>query len=380
MAAVRVDVKPELLRWACERAGEGGAALRERFNLDAWMRGETRPTLNQLEDFARAARVAVGYLFLPEPPEERLPIRDMRTMGGKGVRRPSPDLLDIIYLCQQRQEWYREYAEQNGHEPVSFVGSATLNDTPERVAADMRRVLEFDTAARRECSNPGETMRLLIERAESAGILVMVSGVVKNNTSRILDPNEFRGFALADPLAPLVFVNGADSKAAQMFTLAHETAHLWLGESALSDVSLGTSTNNRTERWCNQVAAEFLVPVEELKQMAVSDPIGNLNTYKQAFKVSRPVILRRLLDAGAISRGQFDQIYPAILSQSGSAKSKSSGGDFYNTLPVRASKRFVRALLASTAAGQTLYREAFQLLGINSVKTLKGVAQRVGGV
>jgi Zn-dependent peptidase ImmA (M78 family) len=381
MAIIRVDIKPELLLWACDRAGDGGAALRERFaNLDAWIQGEAKPTLKQLEDFAKFARVAVGYLFLPEPPVEKLPIRDLRTLGGKGVRRPSPDLLDVLYLCQQRQEWYREYAEQHGEEPAAFLGSAALDDSAVDVAAEMRRILEFDTAARRECSSPSDLMRLFIERAELVGILVMVSGVVKNSTNRVLDPEEFRGFALVDPLAPIIFVNGADSKPAQMFTLAHELAHLWLGESALSNVSLSETANNRTEKWCNQVAAEFLVPLAELKKMAISDPLGHLDTYKQLFKVSRPVILRRLLDATLINRNQFGQAYAAAIQQANPPKPKSPGGDFYNTLPVRASKRFVRALVASTSAGQTLYRDAFQLLGITSVKTLRRIGQRIGGV
>src|SRR5262249_31074949 len=162
------------------------------------------------------------------------------TVGGKGVRRPSPDLLDVIYLCQQRQEWYREYADRHGLDAATFVGSATLKSSPIDVAEEMRRTLGFDLAARHGCANAAESLRLFVDHAEAAGVLVMVSGVVKNSTNRPLDPDEFRGFALADRLAPVVFVNGVDSKPAQMFTLAHELAHLWLGESAVSDVSLSS--------------------------------------------------------------------------------------------------------------------------------------------
>ncbi len=381
MAIIRVDVKPELLRWACDRAGDGEGALRKKFaNLDAWIRGETRPTLKQLEEFARAARVAIGYLFLPEPPIERLPIRDMRTVGGKGVRRPSPNLLDMIYLCQQRQGWYRDFAERHDEDPIAFVGSVTLATAPTDVAADMRRTFDFDMAARRGCPNPIELMRLFIDRVEESGVLVMVSGVVKNSTNRVLDAEEFRGFALADPLAPVVFVNGADSKPAQMFTLAHELAHLWLGESAVSDVSLNTMASEATERWCNLVAAEFLVPLAELKRMAEADPLGRFEAYRQAFKVSRPVVLRRLLDARLISRSEFDEEYARAFQQAAINRPQSSGGDFYNTLPIRASKRFVRAILASVKSGETSYTETFQLLGIKNIKTLRGISHKVGVV
>lgn len=380
MATIRVEVKPEMLQWACERAGDSGAALRERFpQLATWIRGDAKPTLKQLEDFARAARVSLGYLFLPEPPQESLPISDLRTVRGRGVRKASPDLLDVIRLCQQRQEWYREHAEQHGEEPVAFVGAAKITDSAVAVADKMRRVLDLGTDARRTCDTIDDAMRLFIDHTEQAGVLVMVSGVVKNSTNRPLNPDEFRGFAIADQLAPLIFVNGVDSKSAQMFTLAHELAHLWLGQSAVSDADFGGTPDDKTEKWCNQVAAEFLVPLAELKALVDGDPLDDLNHYSRVFRVSRLVILRCLLDGGLIDREQYSERY-AILSSQPATKKPSSGGSFYNTLPVRASKRFIRALVVSTLEGKTSYRDAFQLLGISSVKTFRGIGERVGGV
>jgi Zn-dependent peptidase ImmA (M78 family) len=222
-------------------------------------------------------------------------------------------------------------------------------------------------------------MRLFIERAEVAGVLVMISGVVKNITKRPLDPDEFRGFALSDRLAPLIFINGADSKAAQIFTLAHELSHLWLGKSALSNANISGLANSNIEKWCNKVAAEFLVPLAEIKQMGTHNALTQLDTYADTFKVSKLVILRRLLDAELVSRKQFDDTYGALIRVI-KPPAPTTGGDFYNTLPARASKRFVKALVASTLEGQTLYSDAFQMLGIRSTKAFLGIGQKVGAL
>ena len=152
----RVAVEADLLRWARERAGEGAAdELSRRFpKLPEWEAGAAKPTLNQLEAFARAAHVPVGYLFLPQPPEEHLPISDFRTHDGRRLPRPSPNLLDMIYACQERQDWYREFSLASRLPEAEFVGSATLNQRPEDAAAAMSARLRFDLAARAAC-RPG---------------------------------------------------------------------------------------------------------------------------------------------------------------------------------------------------------------------------------
>jgi IrrE N-terminal-like domain len=255
--STRVEVNPELLAWARQRSGLAFDDVAHRFPmLAAWERGEQQPTLKQLESFAQATHTPVGFLFLPAPPVEKVPIPDYRTIGDSGVRQPSADLLDTIYQCQQRQDWYRDFAILNRERSVEYVGSLSAAAPVTAAAESIRAALEFDADNRG--SSRAEALRILIERAEALGFLVMVNGVVGSNTHRKLDPQEFRGFALADPVAPLVFVNGADTKAAQIFTLLHELAHLWLGGTALDDVDLATHGWQDTERWCNQVSAEVL--------------------------------------------------------------------------------------------------------------------------
>ena len=244
------------------------------------------------------------FSFQP-PPHEPLPIPDFRTHDGRGVRRASPDLLDMLYACQERQGWYRDFALTTRLPEAAFVGSASLREGPEDVAARMARALGFDLAARAACRTWEEALRLFIGQADGIGVLVMVSGVVLSNNRRTLDPEEFRGFALADKRAPLVFINGADTKSGQMFTLAHELAHLWLGGfGGFGRSAAPLSGYRREEVWCNAVAAELLVPLAALRPALRPDEAleQSLARLARQFKVSTLVVLRRLLDAGALDR------------------------------------------------------------------------------
>ena len=380
---MRVAVNPALIRWARERAGRTQEALAARFKkLPEWEAGETQPTLKQVEAFARAVHVPVGYLFLTEPPDEPVPIPDFRTVAGRAVRQPSPNLLDTIYACQERQSWYRDFARVAQQPEVGFVGSATVETRPEAVAARMRETLGFDLAARRACPTWADALRLFIRQADAAGVLVMVSGVVMSNTRRRLDPAEFRGFALCDPLAPLIFVNGADTKAAQMFTLAHELAHLWLGASALSNSEAAPPAEARREEvWCNAVAAELLVPLAVLRvELRDAEPLPQaLARLARAFKVSTLVILRRLLDTGWLDRAPFDAAWAQESARLRTlAQRGSNGGDFYRTTLARVSRRFAHALVVSTLEGQTLYRDAYRMLGVSKAETFDRLGREVG--
>lgn len=345
----------------------------------AWESGERRPTLKQLEKFARTTHTPIGYLFLDAPPVERIPIPDFRTVANASIERPSPDLLETIYICQQRQEWYREFARAEGEGPVAVVGSASLQSDIPEIAAHMRSVLGFDLDERRRIPTWTDALRRFVEQADVAGVLVMVSGVVGNNNTRKLNPDEFRGFALVDDFAPLVFVNGADTKAAQMFTLAHELAHIWLGQSALSDATAADVPANQVESWSNRVAAEFLVPAEHLRGARRSGrPLGEeMQRLARLYKVSTLVILRRLYDVGMLGREAMWKAYADEVVRL-RAMPRGSGGDFYLTQAARVSKRFARALIVSTLEGQTLHRDAFRLLGFSKLDTFRELGRSVG--
>lgn len=376
----RVEIRPELLRWARERAGYSEDRLIGRFpKLPDWERGETHPTLRQLEDYAKATHTPVGFLFLQTPPVEVLPIPDFRTIGNAHIGHPSPDLLDTLYLCQQRQAWYRDFVLATGEERLALVGSVRTTDPIIATATRIRDALGFDLAERQRLPTWTDALRRFIEQADRLGVLVMVSGVVGSNNRRRLDPQEFRGFALADEFAPLVFINGADTKAAQMFTLAHELAHVFLGQSAVSDAQALAIPDHVVERWCNQVAAELLVPLEALR--AAFDARAPLrdetDRLARRFKVSTLVILRRIHDAGGLGRDAYWRAYEEEVARI-RALPKGSGGDFYLTLGARASKTFARALVISTLEGRTPFTEAFRLLGFKKMATFREVGHSLG--
>lgn len=378
--ATRVEISPELLTWARQRSGLSVDDLSARFpKLSAWEHGEQFPTLKQLENYAQATHTAVGLFFLPEPPEERLPIPDYRTIGDAAIHRPSPDLLDTIYQCEQRQDWYRDHAVVNREDPVEFVGSLTTAVPPVQAAATVRDALDFEPANRG--STWTDALRILVDRAEGLGFLVMVNGVVGSNTHRKLNPEEFRGFALVDQMAPLVFINGADTKAAQIFTLVHELAHLWLGEAALDDNDLSSEPETETERWCNQVAAEVLIPLSGLADEPENEDsvTAQIEHLARRFKVSTLVALRRLYDTRRMGWADYRAAYQTELGRVLGFLSERSGdgGNFYNTQPLRVSKTFTRAVVTSTLEGQTLYRDAFQMLGFKKLSTFNELASRL---
>lgn len=377
--AERVAVSPTLLSWALDRSGLTEEDSRyERFSR--WASGDEQPTFRQLETFATATHAPLGYLFLPSPPVEKVPIPDFRTMGNVGVSTPSPDLLDTIYDSQVRHDWYRSYAVEQDYDPLPFVGSASVNDPVIQVADDIRRTIGFTMDERPQYKRWEDALRRLIDAIESVGVLVMVSGIVGGNTRRKLNPEEFRGFALTDPMASLIFVNGADSKAAQIFTMVHELAHVWLGETALSEAGMATQSSNAHELWANQVAAEVLVPIANLRKdyRQSADP-AELQRLAKLYKVSTLVVLKRIHDAGFLTWDDYQKRYATELARVKEIMAiKGSGGNYYDTQPLRVSQNFARAVIVDALEGRTLFRDAYGLLGATKRKTFDGLAEKLG--
>lgn len=373
----RVDVSPDLIKWAINRTDKA-QALEQDFPVLKWISREKQPTLKQLEKFAKATSTPVGLFFLPTPPVEKLSIPNFRTIEDNKGYHPSPDLLETVQTMERRQEWIRSYFVDQSYDPLTFVGSAKRTDNIKLVAKAIRITLGLNNGWAAGCSNWQEALRMLQRKVEAAGIFVFVSGIVGNNTHRKLNVNEFRGFVLVDDFAPVVFINGADGKAAQMFTLAHELAHIWFGASAAFDLNNLEPSLDEIEVLCNKVAAEFLIPEEELytfwkKVHRDDDRFGKI---ARQFKVSEIVAARRALDLKFINKSEFFEFYN-VKQQEMYEQTTNGGGDFYRTQAVRIGRRFAETVITATKEGSLLYREAYRLTGLNG-RTFSELAERLG--
>jgi Zn-dependent peptidase ImmA (M78 family) len=361
---VRVPIKNNLLTWAIERAGYAVEAFLVREPDTAkWMAGEKEPTLKQLEAFARKVHVPFGYLLLQEPPEEPAVLPLFRTAGGAGVIPPA--VRDTINMVQRRQEWLAEYLQENGEEPLSYVSSMAGVEDKNVLALAMRNVLGYKPDAPIGGGSFGETLKTLAERIEDAGTQVIFNGVVGNNNKRPIPVNVCRGFVLVNPYAPFIFVNNGDAKAAQLFTLAHEFAHILIGREGIVDLVDMLPADDPLERLCNAAAAEFLVPANQLrKQWATAVGIGDVAKY---FGVSQIVIGRRLLDLQVWDKDTFFSFYNVQKDRWAAHKEKTgttTGGNFYATTAMRIGKSFLGYVDRAAKTGQLPYRQAYNLVDL----------------
>ena len=377
---VRVTVEPSVLSWALNVTGADIEGLRRRFRVEQWLSGDVRPTLKQLQSFAKATGVAFGYFLLPQPPAWALPIPDFRE-GFDRAPTPSADLIAVLGQSQRRQEWYRDYVLGMGASPLEFVGSAADLD-PIEAAADIRRALNFEVDSRH--GTWADTRKRLLQAFEALGGLTVATSMVENNTRRPLDENEFRGFALVDTVAPLVFVNTRQTLNGQIFTLAHEFAHVWRGTSGIGNEDPRADGQSAVERWCNAVASEVLVPRDELAARhsdVTNAPVPEaLDELARTFRCGTLVVLQALQRTGVRRFDDFDRVYETEVARlrTLSESREGGGGDHYNNQPFRIGERLSNALIADALEGRTSIEEAMRLMSMKSLSTFDEYARRLG--
>ena len=379
-----ITLQPKVLRWARERAGFNHDQLANQVKLQSqeileWERSG-RITFNMVDALAKHTHTPVGYLYLAEPPDDSLPIADFRTRSGASPRRPSPNLLDMVFQMQRRQAWMREEMLEQEEPPLKFVGAFNLNSSPRQVSAAMGKALQLSGSWAAVEGSWTNALRTLRDRIESAGILAVFNGIVGNNTRRKLDVDEFQGFALVDEYAPLIFVNNADYKTAQIFTLTHELSHIFVGESGLSKFDNLNPTDHATEEICNSIAAEFLVPTEELRYRwgIASRSMDPYRDIAKHFKVSTVVAARRALDSELITREAFFEYYYENRAKNwGGTQQSGKGGNFWNNQIWRVGVRFGSNVSRAVKEGRLSYTDAYSLTGLKGT-TFSNMSDKMG--
>ncbi|KAA8723894.1 ImmA/IrrE family metallo-endopeptidase [Corynebacterium phocae] len=351
-----------------------------------WLKTERIPSLKELEKLATFTRVPFGYFFLPEPPVEELPIPDFRSRNTANDYElgASSELLDTIYISQRRQAWYEDYLQDlNGYTPLPFVGSAG-DLSVEETARTITAALNYEVNTRAKLSNSDAVRHYLTDQFEKLGGLVMINSMVGNNTQRPLNLKEFRGFSLHSATAPLVFINAQDTKNGQIFSLLHEFAHIWRGESGVSQGGEPLrSRDSDSERWCDSVAAEIAVPATDVKRTfnPKDDLTGELERLARRYKCSTLVVLLRLRDCALLSEDGFWERYDheaKRLLRLMASTSKAGGGDFYNSQPFRIGRKLSHAIIRDTQAGRTSMTEALRLLQFGRISMFDAYTERLG--
>jgi Zn-dependent peptidase ImmA (M78 family) len=366
---VRVDfpIKDDIITWAIERAGYKFMDFVSKFPVvKDWLEHKKKPTIKQLEDFSNRVHIPFGYLFLDEPPREQLPIPFFRT--GKGeIRQVSLNVYDTILSLQRRQDWLEDYLEGEKHDKVPFVGRFNVNSGAEAIIKDIRSTLDLPYGWANGFFKHEDALNYLVGKVEASGIVVVFNSVVANNNTRKVEIEECRGFVIIGQYAPFMFVNAADSKGAQIFTVLHELAHVWLGKSAGFDSATLLPADDPIELLCDKVAAEFLVPSQELLRLWSDASVDNLYQLAKYFKVSTIVIARRALDLGKIPRQTFFgfyRLYQEELAEKKRKQSEGGGGDFYASQGKRISLKFASHINQALKENKILFRDAYQLTGL----------------
>lgn len=374
MSSIEFHISKPMLAWIAQQDNTNLDRLADELapkKRDKFLSGIINQ--KQADSLIKKVGIPFGFLFLNEPPQlEKPTLPDFRTVPDSEPL--SNDFYQTLTDIQDKLAWYRDYLSEIGALPdkLPFVGKFSTSSSATQIAEDMAHTLQFDHQARASLS-PKQYFGYISNLLENIGILVFKNGVVGNSNTKKLNVNEFRGFAIANPQVPAIFVNSADAKAAQLFTLLHEAAHIWLGKSGVSNPT--PFDENHIEQLCNQTASEFLVPTASfLTHWQPETPFeDNLTEIAKKFRVSRYVIAIKALQQQKINRIEFEQFKATQPTK----RNKSSGGDFYKVLPIRNSKTLTTAIARAALNRQILIRDGAKLLNIKPA-ALTAYARKVG--
>ena len=385
MAGVSVPVEKSILKWVMQKSENEMVSNSVTDMLSKWISGEKIPTFNQLETVSKKLHIPFGYFLLSEPPIEECRIVDFRTVDSERLSNPSRNLIDTLDQMYDVQAWMSDYNKDNLESYYSFVGRASKNRNVYYVLNDILKELDLSKEWFRNYRSAADAFRFIRSKLTELGILVMMNGIVGNNTHRRLDVEEFRAFTLVDLYAPLIFINSADADNGKLFSILHELVHVWIGQNSFYNDFYGNAIAvSKDEQFCNAVAAEILVPQDIFEtewDKQNGDERTRIESLEKVFVCSRMVLLRRALSTKRITTSTYKELasyYQVQYNKFNQSKKKSSGGDFYRSLNVKWDKRFIKAIATSAESGQTPYSDVYKLTNTNG-KTFSELVGRAGG-
>jgi Zn-dependent peptidase ImmA (M78 family) len=387
---------PEILIWARETAGLSREEAAKKLDLKDNRRGRAVEKLAAIEagqtvsrsmllKMAHTYRRPLLTFYLESPPIRADRGEDFRRAPDKSTEF-EPIVDTLVRNIRARQAIVRGLIEEEDEaRDLDYIASARIGDAVQSVTASIRRVIGVDRTAFRAQSTPEAAFSLLRAGAEAAGIFVILIGSLGSHHTA-LDTTAFRGFALADPVAPFIAINDQDAKAAWSFTLLHELAHLWLGQSGIS----GSYPEGRVERFCNDVASDFLLSADELDSIGVNrgatarEAYRLINAFAAKNNLSRAMIAYRLYRAGRLDDGIWFEVTRLFHAQWRRSKVEQRGSEddsapsFYVVRRHRLGRALVRLVARTVAEGVLSPTRAGKVLGVSpgSVMPLLAGAHR----
>lgn len=380
-------LNPEILVWARRTAGRKLDEVASRLSKEpetilAWEAGDEEtgdggPTYPQLEKLADLYKRPVALFFFPQPPDEEEPEHAFRTLPEFELADLAADTRFKIRDGLAKQMTLRDLT--GGLNPAKrrvFVDlEATTQVTPAGLAAKARAYFGVGVEDQRSWKTMAEGLRQWRDVVENFGVFVF-----KDSFSQ----REVSGFCLQDDVFPIIYLNNSVAKSRQIFTLFHELAHLLLGTNGMtkrdmSYISKLRGTEKRIEVFCNAFAGEFLAPKEALATLTTrqSPPSDKeIADVAKNLKVSRTVILRRLLDLDCISRGHYRVKAAEVEDEYLDAKPKSAGGSYYNSQAAYLGQRFLELAFQQFYRGAISRFELADSLGVRH-GNIGGLEQRV---
>ena len=328
---MKVHVNPEILVWARQTSGLSVEEAASKLSLStsakssaedkllALESGQALPTRNQLSSFANVYKRPLLTFYLEGPPKIGRRGQDFRQSPDSRSARDNGMLDALLRNVKARQEMVRDILKDDvDFKPLDFIGRSQMKDGVAAVVRSISSKLVFDyTDVRLRKGDATALFTRLRKAAEDVGVFVLVLGDLGSHHSSIA-PSVFRGFAIADDIAPFVVLNSKDARPARAFTLIHELAHVWLGQTGVSgsmSIAVPTNDNARIEQFCNDVAGEFLLPDQYFRlgipQFDKSDAETArtfVDRIASQWSVSEPMVAYRLQRLGELSARVYETL------------------------------------------------------------------------